>query len=409
MNSVPYIGFEVLQDNEIRNIFKFLSTADRSSVSLVNKRFNEIFKSIRTWSIRKPVSYKNKASRIKGLANNIPVIKNIKINRADSKDVKLLAKKHPELASLEMHLGSLHTSLGMKCKLPKLRKLRISASKYNYYDLKISKMKAESLECLWLSNCILVDKNAIFKFRKLVSLKLIDCLLIERGFKFDYICKRLGEFGIRLSTLDLSHCLDIDDSSVEIIACSSLPATLENLNLSWTGLTDSSLAHLPVFSNLNTLAIAGSGSFSDEGFCSLDGNIMRNIRVVDVSFTSLSDEGVESLLSAYPGLQDINFSRNIKITDRSMHTIKKRVKHLKKLNVRETQVSDEGLELLRVFSELAFLNCSPGAISEETITMLQTSSPRLVLEARNEEDLEDEDDLPDLLSSDSDEESSGDE
>jgi len=272
----------------------------------VNKRFNEIFKSIRTWSIRKPVSYKNKASRIKGLANNIPVIKNIKINRADSKDVKLLAKKHPELASLEMHL-------------------------------------------------------------------------------------------------------DIDDSSVEIIACSSLPATLENLNLSWTGLTDSSLAHLPVFSNLNTLAIAGSGSFSDEGFCSLDGNFMRNIRVVDVSFTSLSDEGVESLLSAFPGVQDINFSRNIKITDRSMHTIKKRVKHLKKLNVRETQVSDEGLELLRVFSELAFLNCSPGAISEETITMLQTSSPRLVLEARNEEDLEDEDDLPDLLSSDSDEESSGDE
>ena len=33
----------------------------------------------------------------------------------------------------------------------------------------------------------------------------------------------------------------------------------------------------------------------------------------------------------------------------------------------------------------------------------------VVLEARNEEDLEDEDDLPDLLSSDSDEESSGDE
>ena len=57
---------------------------------------------------------------------------------------------------------------------------------------------------------------------------------------------------------------DIDDSSVEIIACSSLPATLENLNLSWTGLTDSSLAHLLVFSNLNTLAIAGSGSFREE-------------------------------------------------------------------------------------------------------------------------------------------------
>jgi len=376
-----------LKDDEIRAIFQCLELPDRGALSLANKRSWEIFKTVRSWSLRK-----EKKGRIKGLVDCIPVIKDLLVDCADNECIGLLAATHPELSSLDLNFQTMAEDIRMKAKFPMLKHLRV-AGLVNF-PIQLGRLKAEVLESLEIFYSMPVNfRKFVERHPNLVRLKLHDVYQGYSGERIrilEHICKHLEE----LEELDLSENRDVlDDSCVEQLASSPLSSTLKLLNLSVT-VFQIDLSPLPEFTNLHTLKVSRNAIYDKELLkMKKKEYFLPNIRVIDFSDNAITDVGVEALLEVFPNLEEIDISWNPSLTNRSMETISSQVENLRELIVKGTRVTDEGVKLLRTCQKLTFLHCN--FIDYETFILLQAASPNLVVEqygVKTDDDVDEDDD-----------------
>jgi len=373
--------FEDLKDEEIRKIFEYLGMKDRSFLSLMSKRFNNIFKTVRIWcvqgSVSMSVSVCSKGSgRLQGLVDRIPVIKSIKVSAVTEEDVNLLAAKHPELMSLDLSFGP-RTGL-VQGSWVMLKYLKITRHAQVFRETPLCEIKTEVLKSLWLEDCLPVDLDKFLVVQQnLVCLKLIGCRLGADGSQIKGICESLT----KLETLDLSKNPDLTDEGVEILADSRLSTSLRSLCLTATGITGTAIGSLCKFRNLHTLAVA-SNKFADEGLAEYlkgQGDIMRNIRVMNISNIKMTDHGVEMLLEVFPGVEDLDLSKNLELTNKTIESITSKVACLTRLSVYGTEINNDGMRLLSKYAKLKVLEGPTSSLLEETTNRLRAACPKLVI------------------------------
>jgi len=373
--------FEDLKDEEIRKIFEYLGMKDRSFLSLMSKRFNNIFKTVRIWcvqgSVSMSVSVCSKGSgRLQGLVDRIPVIKSIKVSAVTEEDVNLLAAKHPELMSLDLSFGP-RTGL-VQGSWVMLKYLKITRHAQVFRETPLCEIKTEVLKSLWLEDCLPVDLDKFLVVQQnLVCLKLIGCRLGADGSQIKGICESLT----KLETLDLSKNPDLTDEGVEILADSRLSTSLRSLCLTATGITGTAIGSLCKFRNLHTLAVA-SNKFADEGLAEYlkgQGDIMRNIRVMNISNIKMTDHGVEMLLEVFPGVEDLDLSKNLELTNKTIESITSKVACLTRLSVYGTDINNDGMRLLSKYAKLKVLEGPTSSLLEETTNRLRAACPKLVI------------------------------
>jgi hypothetical protein len=74
--------------------------------------------------------------------------------------------------------------------------------------------------------------------------------------------------------------------------------SLTSLNLDYTGVTDTGLAHLATLENLSELRMDG-GAVTDASVLHLAG--LRKLRVLNLYHTLVTEKGLETLKTALPG------------------------------------------------------------------------------------------------------------
>jgi|GEM_PF-2276030 len=199
------------------------------------------------------------------------------------------------------------------------------------------------------------------QLKQLKSLHLFNCRLGDAG---------LGELRKlpALMRLNLSGELEITDDGMAHLGTMT---TLKHLSLANAAITDEGLSRLKgltgleslVFYNAPQAQVSDSGLARLAGFSKLEKLVITNAKVQGrglapfTTLTSLSlennpvdDAGVEVLVRNKQ-LTDLNLSGS-KITDKSFSVIAENLPDLKRLNVRQTQLTDAGLEALKPLAHL---------------------------------------------------------
>jgi len=97
---------------------------------------------------------------------------------------------------------------------------------------------------------------------------------------------------------------------------------------------------------------------------------MSRLEKLDLSHTRISDEGMLYLRTA-PGITDLNLYYAEQITDHGMSAIKD-WKHLKRLNLRGTRISDGTLEIVSRLTQLEALDAANTPITDNGLDSLMT-------------------------------------
>lgn len=115
---------------------------------------------------------------------------------------------------------------------------------------------------------------------------------------------------------------------------------------------------------------------------------LTHLEQLDLSHTRLSDEGMLYLRSA-PGITDLNLYYTEQITDQGMSAVKD-WKHLKRLNLRGTRISDGTLEIVSHLTQLEALDIANTPITDNGLDYLMTliNLKELSLGRRRESDNE---------------------
>jgi Leucine-rich repeat (LRR) protein len=97
---------------------------------------------------------------------------------------------------------------------------------------------------------------------------------------------------------------------------------------------------------------------------------LPRLEQLDLSHTRISDEGMLYLKTA-PAIPDLNLYYTEQITDLGIHAIKD-WKHLKRLNLRGTRISDGALEVISHLSQLEALDIANTQITDNGLDSLMT-------------------------------------
>jgi internalin A len=115
---------------------------------------------------------------------------------------------------------------------------------------------------------------------------------------------------------------------------------------------------------------------------------LTHLEQLDLSHTRISDEGMLYLRPA-PGITDLNLYYAEQITDQGMSAIKE-WKHLKRLNLRGTRISDGTLEIVSHLTQLEALDIANTPVTDNGLDSLMTliNLKELSLGRRRESDNE---------------------
>jgi len=97
---------------------------------------------------------------------------------------------------------------------------------------------------------------------------------------------------------------------------------------------------------------------------------MPRLEQLDLSHTRISDEGMLYLKTA-PAITDLSLFYTEQVTDQGIHAIRD-WKHLKRLNVRGTRVSDGALEVISHLTQLEALDIANTQITDNGLDSLVT-------------------------------------
>jgi len=197
--------------------------------------------------------------------------------------------------------------------------------------------------------------------KQLKMLNLFNCTLTDAGLS------ELSKLSL-LVRLNLSGELQITDQGLTHLGTMT---TLRHLSLSNAAITDEGLSRLKALTSMESLVLynAPQSQISDEGlarlagFSKLEKLVITNAKIEGrglapfTTLTSLSlennpvdDAGVEILVRNNQ-LTDLNLS-GTKINDKAFKFIGANLSNLKRLSVRQTQLTDAGLEALKPLKHL---------------------------------------------------------
>ena len=127
---------------------------------------------------------------------------------------------------------------------------------------------------------------------------------------------------------------------------------------------------LAQFPNLESLNLAGTpcDDFAASHFHAMG----TQLKILDLSQTSLGNRGVESL-SRFTKLTSLDLS-NTQVTDKGLFPLRK-LEHLEVLYFDNTAVSDEGIFVLKQISTLRELNVSNTDVTDEGVEAFKKELP----------------------------------
>lgn len=162
-----------------------------------------------------------------------------------------------------------------------------------------------------------------------------------------------------------------DDELSEIVGRLQQPEQLDELDLSWTRITDRGVRELSQLSQLQFLALSHT-RVTDAGLKNL--RKLRKLETLRLSNTGITDSGLESL-SGLSRLRGVVLSET-EVTDRGMkHLI--RCRNLQHLSLDGTAVTDAGMKPLAKLPRLLTVEVSNTGVTDEGLRILKKGQPQV--------------------------------
>jgi len=269
------------------------------------------------------------------LLNVLPIIQNQIIEYLSLDDIKNLSATSCKYRQL------LRPLVIYKVRIP-LQYLCNSFIKSFKTGRKIKRLKDTKVLAI---NCVQISKIAFNSVCKLTCLK-----------ELNLSGSRIASWNLPKLFLCLSNLVSLNLSSTDIsdtTLCNvQYLLAVEQLYLTWTGISDAGLSIISTITTLKTLALGNCFNITDTGVAHLSNLV--NLEELDLSYSDeceITDQSMYSI-SNLAGLKKLNISRCKRVTDNGLSYIGKLVM-LEWLNISSCwQISDDGLFHL---SSLVFL------------------------------------------------------
>lgn len=176
-----------------------------------------------------------------------------------------------------------------------------------------------------------------------------------------------------LRTLNFRWGRQLTDTGLSHLSAVTTLRTL-SLSYSWK-ITDTSLSHLSVLTDLRSLDLTSCNKITDRGMVYL--RVLSNLTHLDLSQhpvigSNITDNGLQQL-SVLTALESVNFSHFTRITGVSFHCFNN-ITSLKKLNLSECPITDEGLFGLSKISTIEHLELSTTSVTDDGLHYLSSLS-----------------------------------
>ena len=151
--------------------------------------------------------------------------------------------------------------------------------------------------------------------------------------------------------------------------------TLAKLDISHTPITDRGLENLMLLTSLQELDLAECCDLTSDAF-SVVASFLTNLRVLDVTHTSIDDIAVQTITSLLTELRELDLDHCLELTDLAFVDISQNLPFLKYLMIGSTCITDVAIEHnIRFATTLQYLNLQDcDNITDDGIQMLSSLS-----------------------------------
>ena len=383
-------GSVVLLPELMSLIFEYLCVKDKGRVARVCKKWRYAAYNRRVWKnvVAKLHLRRTKINVFKGLMKRgITQVQVLSLRR----NIETLVEGVPLISSLSLTgcVNVLDSTLmfALFDEKPSLIKLNLSLCK-QITDVSLSRIaqNLKNLEVLELGGCSNITNIGVLTLSiGLTKLKMLNlrscCLISDQGLAFvsgqcdekcgnlelEHLvlqdCQKVSDKSLyyisqglmNLVTINLSFCLNLTDLGIKYL---STMINLCELNLrSCDHISDAGLRYLSQGkAQLSVLDVSFCDKVGDEGLISLSHGL-TSLKSLSFNACSISDKGIDSLVSSLHHLRILNIGQCVMISDKSLLMISKCLLNLECIDLYGcTKITSFGLHSIMELSSLKTLN-----------------------------------------------------